>query len=241
MSLARYFDYPTETADHLSNVSLRYRYYYFANPKVASTGILRTLQMAEVDGTGVQAGDAPHDRAASPLKTVLNAGIDPDRILGTGDFFRFTYVRNPFTRILSAYLDKIVAEPWERERLLPTLGLPGHAPVSFLEFLQAIDRQRDGWRDIHWSTQTRLLQCNNIGYGYIGRFENFRSSFPALLQRLGIDARFAETMGTASHATAAASRMVEFMGPSETSLVIKIYESDFVAFKYGFDPGMAHV
>lgn len=241
MSLERYFSYPSQTVEYLANISDRYKYFYLANPKAASTGILRTLQLAEVDGDSARLPDSVHDRQNSPILKIGASSFSPEEIFGGSVFFRFTYVRNPFTRVLSAYLDKIVREPEERNRLLPTLGIAADADVSFLDFLKAIHNQRDGWRDIHWATQSRLIQCNNINYSFIGRFETFASTFPQLLGRIGIGQEYFDTASAASHATGASSRIAEYVAAEEQRLILTIYESDFMNFGYGGDPSLAHL
>lgn len=241
MGLERFFRYPTQTVDYVSNISDRFRYFYLANPKVASTGILRALQSAEVDGDQSRIPEFVHDRGASPLLSFSNTTLSPEHILTAGRVFRFTYVRNPFTRILSAYIEKIETEEAERERLLPTLGLAPDRKPTLLEFLRAIQAQRDDWRDIHWTTQSRLIQANNIDYSFIGRFESFAASFPVVLDRLGIDRSHYEAERKPQHATNANARVLEYIGPAEREAIVAIYHADFSAFAYGVDPAVAHL
>jgi hypothetical protein len=238
MSIERYFNYPSQTVEYVSNISDRYKAFYLANPKAASTGILRTMQLAEVDGDKNRVPESVHDRAQSPLLNFSTSSHSPDEILGGADFFRFTYVRNPFSRVLSAYLDKIVADQVECERLLPTLGMSARDRPSFLSFLKAVHAQRDGWRDIHWTTQKRLVQINNVAYSFIGRFESFGESFPVLVQRLGIPSEYVSDVRPA-HATNATARVNDFVGDDERELILAIYEADFQAFGYGHDPNVA--
>jgi hypothetical protein len=241
MSIERFFTYPSQTVEYVANVSDRFRYFYLANPKVASTGILRALQLAEVDGDRTRVPEFVHDRANSPILTISRSTFSPEEILGGPDFFRFTYVRNPFTRALSAYLEKIVQEDAERRRLLPTLGFAPDAAVSFLDFLRAVQAQRDGWRDIHWATQCRLLQGNNVAYGFIGRFESFNTTFPQVLTRLGIGAEYFSPSTSPVHATNASARVGEYVGTQERDLILNIYEADFATYGYGRDPKTAHL
>ena len=241
MGLERFFRYPTETVNYVANISERFRYFYLANPKVASTGILRALQSAEVDGEQSRIPQFVHDRTASPLRSFSNASLAAEDILGDPNFFRFTYVRNPFTRVLSAYIEKIETEVPERERLLPTLGLSPNKTPSLLEFLKAVQAQRDDWRDIHWTTQSRLIQASNIGYNFIGRFESFSASFPFVLDRLGVDRAHYDAKNSSSHATGANTRVLDYIGPVERETIISIYHADFVGFAYGLDPSTAHL
>lgn len=240
MSLSSYFDYPAATAAYLTNVSPRYRFLYVANPKVASTTILRTLQVAELSGTENKSTVDPHDRDASPLLKLSDPQLDAHDVCRLGNWFRFTYVRNPFTRIISAYLDKVEGDTWERNRLVPQLGLDPNSRISFLDFLVKVRSQRDDWRDIHWCTQSRLIQLNNISYDFIGRFESFPVSFPLLLRRLKIDVKLFATDDRGRHRTGAGERLAKFLTPRAVSLIREIYEMDFSRFSYGKDPFMSN-
>ncbi len=237
MPLERFFRYPTTTVNYLVNISERFRYCYINNPKCASTGILRALQRAELDGDEARLPDNVHDRAKSPLLSFENCARSPDDVIG--NFFVFSYVRNPYSRALSAYIDKIEQEAPERVRLLPTLGFATDSRPSFLEFLLAVQKQRDDWRDIHWATQSRLLQINNISYSYIGRFESFSASYPLLLDRLGIHRKHFEASYVPRHVTRANERIADYVGPKERDLIASIYFSDFSNFAYGLDPYVA--
>jgi hypothetical protein len=239
MSIERFFTYPTETIDYVVNVSEKYRYMYLANLKVASSSILRVLQLAEVDGDISRIPESPHDRAGSPIPSHVAAPTPLNEVMESEAFFKFTYVRNPYTRALSAYLDKVLRDDSERVRLLPSIGLPAGSEPTFLEFLKAIQAQRDSWRDIHWVTQSRLIQINNINYNFVGRFESFVTTFPVVLELLGIEQTLLGKAGTPPNKTSAGDRLREFIGPKERELIIAIYEADFVNFRYSLDPRVA--
>jgi hypothetical protein len=239
MTLERFFRYPATTVNYLVNISDRFRFCYVNNPKCASTGILRALQMAEAGGNFSRLPEFVHDRTKSPLLSFENSTRSPDDVMR--EFVVFTYVRNPYTRALSAYIDKIEQEAPERVRLLPTLGFAPESRPSFLEFLLAVQKQRDDWRDIHWTTQSRLLQANNISYSYIGRFESFATSFPSLLERLGIDRKYFDSKYLPTHVTRANDRVGDYIGPKERDLIASIYYADFSTFAYGLDPYVASI
>ena len=169
-----------------------------------------------------------------------NCTGSPEQVLT--QFFVFSFVRNPYTRILSAYMDKMVRDVPERTRLLPTLGFdPDKPPPPFIDFLKAVQSQRDDWRDIHWTTQSRLLQSNNISYSYIGRFETFATTFPKVLERIGIPPKFHDPSYVPHHATRANDRVAQYIGPKEREVIGAIYYADFNNFAYGFDPAVASI
>lgn len=237
MSLDRFFSCPPDVIEYLSNISRSYRYYYLANPKVASSTILYVLQTAEERGAPPDLL-ALHDRFQSPLESFAN--FDAETVLRGSEFFKFTYVRNPFTRILSCYLDKMVKNGDERRKLTPKLGFTSNYRPTFREFLEAVHAQPDECRDIHWATQTYLIQMDSIPYDFIGRFESFGSSFPKVLDRIGIPKEYLTVTDKGSrHPTNSSSRLDEYIGEEEKKIILAIYESDFKALAYGIDMPIA--
>lgn len=238
MHITKFFSYRPHLAKYLSNISDTWRYYFLANPKVASTAILTVLQTAERDGTPPLLTEL-HDRSKSPLRSFSR--LDAVDAVLTGDaYFKFAYVRNPFTRILSCYLDKMVQTQRERRRLVPELGFsPDHNP-TFREFLDAIHAQPEEQRDMHWANQSYLLQMNNIAYDFIGRYESFAQSFPLVLKRIGIPLDyFASAEKGTLHVTNSGSRLEQYIGEEEQKIILDIYRPDFTTLAYGTDVSMA--
>lgn len=231
------FDQPQALTNYLCHWSMTHRFVYVEVPKAGCTTIKRVLQQAEAGGTlTYERPGIVHDRAHSPL---LAPKDDPAgfREALRGGSFCFCFVRNPFTRTLSAYLDKMVANGHERRRLAPKLGLDPDRPPSFAGFLGAVAEQANQDRDIHWKSQAYLLQPNRMRYAYIGRFEALREQIRAVCDHLSIGSYAADLPDT-WHATNANSRMREFYGPSEAELVRRIYEEDFCRFGYGWSPDL---
>jgi hypothetical protein len=158
-----------------------------------------------------------------------------EQIFQSRRLFRLTFVRNPYTRALSCYLEKIVANESERLWHQRLLGFSQQEPVTFREFLQGVDRISERDRDPHWRTQAALLKDQQIRFDYIGRFENLDHDFSNILGQLGIRDPAARLQNVDHHKTNARSRLQEFYGPAEIALARKVYQMDFLRYGYSFD------
>lgn len=228
-AIAKTMHLPFADANSLCHLSNRHKYLYVETPKVACTAIKHRLQTAEIDGALVfrNYGDE-HFPELSPLMTPLDS---PDlflQALQADDWFRFTFVRNPFTRVLSCYLDKIVASEPERRRLLPELGLDPSVTPTFKTFLRAIAEQKEDARDAHWAPQAWLTQPDAVSYHFIGRLEQFETDFRYVCERLAIPTNIAAVR----HSTDAGDKLAAYYGPKEIRLAQLIYAEDFLRFGY---------
>lgn len=221
---------PFEDANYLCHLSNRQRYLYVATPKVACTAIKHSLQQAEVnDALVFRHYGQEHFPHLSPLLAPLDSPGLYFEALERDDWFRFTFVRNPFSRALSCYLDKIVNSDEERQRLLPELGLDPAAGIpSFKDFLERIADQADHQKDEHWAPQSWLTQPELMRYHFVGRLECFDEDFRRVCQKLGI----AERMSTVRHSTNAGEKISAFYGAEEIEIVQAIYARDFTYFGY---------
>src|SRR5689334_14598047 len=149
---------------YFCNISQKYRYFYLATPKVACTTAILTLQKAELEDINVSA-DPPdvHDREHSPLLKPMQVGR-LSALLESPEYFKFCFVRNPFTRLLSCYLDKIAGEHpvtfFQKSLILRQLGRQLDDMlqfVSFEEFVDAVAAQRLEEMESHWSVQWHHL------------------------------------------------------------------------------------
>ena len=238
-ALRRYFDYKPRRVNYLTHISRRHHAVFVEVPKAGCTVVKRVLQMAE-DPAAANV-ESVHDRSTSPLGRVFRSGIDVDELFGpTSDWFRFTFVRNPYSRALSCYLEKVVGLSWLSEKRLPLLGLEQGEEVSFRRFLEILDSDpsiREA--DIHWTPQATLLGLGRVSYDYIGRFESFSQDLTRVMHRLGIEVG-ADLVGRrTTHEVGANSRILEYYDDACVDLVRSVYREDFERLGYGVDPRLA--
>lgn len=196
---------------------------YIPVPKTAGTTMISTLLAA--DGSPHFAGIANHN--TDEARQLLSAENDLRgfwRSLNDPDCFRFAFVRDPYTRVVAAYLDKIVSG--RTPRFARWLGLPEGG--SFLEFLRRISDQDVDTMNRHWRPQSALISPK-VKLDFLGRFERFNDDFREVLDRLGVDSTAIREMR--AHQTSAGSRL-DLIGVEEKALIDRIYRDDFERFGY---------
>lgn len=220
--------------NYLIHIDDKRRIAYLETPKVACTSIKKYMQdRYHGEVVVLENHNKVHDRSLSPLKAPRDLSNKELGRLFEGNYRRFSFVRNPFTRVLSAYLDKIVENNWERERHLPKLGFTKGAQVSFLEFLEAVVKVPDRERDIHYASQASLLLAGQVEMDFIGAFERFDADFAAMKGELYSDKVEDNYAGFGRHhATNASDKVKLFYGEKEITLVQQIFTVDFEIYGY---------
>lgn len=223
------FEYSPIEVDYLCNIGKKYSFLYYSTPKVACTTIITTLQILE--GSEKKDINNVHNKSKSNLFGLNDSGLSYDEVFHDTKLYKFCFVRNPYTRVLSAYLDKIV----ERRdpnwiTIYQNLGFKPWKNYSFLEFLIASDRLKSHYVDMHWRPLSYILRTDKIAYDYIGKFENFDSDFRTILNNLGVPEAPIHTMDL--HATKANSSFDKYYSSKELDMVNFIYKDDFEQFDY---------
>jgi len=171
----------------------------------------------------------------------------------------FTCVRNPYTRILSSFFDKIAGIQRNGQRyrgnLLPQLsqkyGINVEGDFDQIEmFRRFLLFARDTIRfrkpmdpDIHWSAQSGHISTfilNGGRYDHIFWTENFNEGMQSVLDGIELPhpivladiPRFNESAG---HGPKRAHPVEDFFDDLSMHLVYEIYKKDFRLFKYDFE------
>lgn len=219
--------------NYLVNWAVRSHLIYVETPKVGCTVIKRVLQFAECNFDEQMMPADVHDRVTSPLLSPKDdeagflSALESDRCLN------FSFVRNPFTRFLSAYLDKVIGDPDELTERQRKLGIePGGDRPTFDEFVDIVFEQTELEMDVHWAPQSFLLGYPKVRYAFLGRFEQLSRDLEKLMSERGL--RFpsdARQLG-AQHATGAGSKLSAFYSERTRRRIAEIYSDDFAQFDY---------
>jgi len=203
------------------------RYCYFRIPKCANSTVVRTLSwydpdlsLNETDSTGKAAKDGFRPLSDVPCLTVH--GFSRRR-------FCFTFVRNPFTRLLSAYLDKMQNDRfhWVAERL----GKRSVRECSFGEFVSFLERG-DLFGNAHWVPQTSLVPVPVEFLAHVGYVEALNDGLSLVVNSL-----FGPNIWSGSHdrvhnRKGALEKVRSYYVDDLGERVLALYRKDFEVFGY---------
>jgi len=162
-------------------VSDRYKYILFYNPKSACSVArqlflrlhkdeLSDIQRAELDSLKEANQDEWHNvNTMFPLRINNKAGVE--EFEKYSDYYKFTLVRHPITRFISAYLNRIVLQQTDLDKirrfLLERYGKGHNVDYSFKQFLQFFDQSNTD--NAHFLPQSNM-KGGLSGYSLISPF-----------------------------------------------------------------------
>ena len=232
-----------------------HRFLYCPIPKAGSTTLkillheLEGVSVEEVAGPDRSRLGALHDGSRNRLH-YLGAYDDADVLRMLNEWFTFAFVRNPWTRLLSAFRNKIEPHPANLQRpryqqnpdrvwvgrLIDDVKAtrPGDdRDVSFAEFARYVSRQDPAEMNQHYRPQVVLGGFGFIPYDFVGRLERFEDDYAHVAARVGIDRPLPSNRRPFSGVT---DRVAEYYDAETADLVGEIYAGDVARFGYTF-PG----
>lgn len=163
-------------------------------------------------------------------------------------FVSFTFVRNPWDRLASAYQSKI--EPGSRvrdrqalavqSRIRELFGLRRSQNIRFGQFVRWVVQQNASTMNPHWKPHSERCDTLYTPYEFIGRYETLQEDILHVLGLLGwsptlIPATHWSSLGSAgNHSTTRLLRLYD--SPQLIELVARKYRDDIAPFGYTF-PG----
>jgi hypothetical protein len=237
-------------------------------PKAACTSITAWLlrhsgdcpEFAEQFLIAEQIGAPPPDAHATANNRFL-AKRWPARVvreaLRSDRYFKFTVVRHPLRRLVSAYLDKIVNALYAGKEVIAlgqrargatswaTMQIDEERSLTFREFVQTLAVSNSETVDVHFRAQHRLLR--GLCFDLVGRFENLQHDFALVRQRLNIASPLPDRQNTSYSLSGnecvadwpavrfrgvAAPTWPRFFDESLRQISCQLYEADLQRFGY---------
>jgi hypothetical protein len=226
-----------------SYASLEDRFIYIEVYKAASTTMRMLLR--ELYGSPSRKlapgfhGDtfgSIYARASVPLPS-LTALSDSDQreLIESPDVLRFTIVRNPYTRLVSAWRNKVfLCDPWIEDVYTAVRGeappIDQAVPVTFAEFVWHIENAVGRVWDAHWQKQVDLTLPKALSFSHIGKLESFPETIQVFLQRVKHDGQL-----KVPNVNEVPIKLAPKFSAELAARVYTIYEEDFITFGYDRD------
>ena len=221
---------------HLPAVATPRRpFVYVKNHKCACTTVLATL-MAHLQAQ--QAGHDTHDldmgTIHTPPKSLLRTGRRglttrrAMRAIADDTNFRFTVVRDPVARTVSAFADKVAGAERPGRQLMKYLGRPEDGDITLSQFLDIV-AQDEGARDLdrHWREQRKEISYDFIPYDYVGDTATLGAALGHVTRTVfAQEPRFQDTRRSLGHKSAS-HELLAAMTPTDRANIEKAYAADF--------------
>jgi glycosyltransferase involved in cell wall biosynthesis len=233
----------TRRLSYSSYVNLDRRYLYFEAPKAACSTMKWLLHSVErlppirpFVGPNREARRDMfiHVRENLPIPSLLQLDDDEQEfVLTSPEVMRFTVVRNPYTRLESAWKDKVqLCAPGYEDLCIDIKGaLPaGDDPaslVSFREFVTAVEGQDIARCDSHWRAQWEHTLRGAMNFSHVGRTEDLPAQLTVFFDHIGEPNRAVPQLNVIDRGTEYTDEIAE--------RVYRLYRRDFDAFDYAQD------
>ncbi|WP_291322917.1 sulfotransferase family protein [Desulfonatronospira sp.] len=225
----RWRSYSVHT-NHRIGINHEYRFVFVRIPKNASTVISLSLHH-NITGEKI---DSASEAKKIAFKTPTSLGFGRAREVLAG-YYKFCFVRNPFTRILSAYLQKISRGQGGRKAkykkmICKRLGVNTDNEIYFTDFIRYLE-QGGLMDDPHWIPQSCYIDM--IGFNqldFAGKVENLVPDLKNLYERIfGADNFILPDFK--KKVTGAKDLLQEYYRPEERQAIKRLYSQDFEIFE----------
>ncbi len=225
-------------------VSEEHKFVYFVVQKAACTSIKTALLPLFDDDFANSGVDKENGLSKSDIHKFfdnsgrqLNKGQFIRELEGKyRDYFKFAFVRNPWDRLVSCYLDKLTkGRPGMKSP--PSLAAKVYPGMPFAEFVEIVSETPDNEANIHFKSQCSVIcgrgEDKPIMADFIGRFENLREDFATVVKKIGDD-RVQPLPHLMRSKNRKSSTYREFYDERLRYLVYERYKDDIEKFNYSF-------
>ena len=203
-------------------------------PKAGSSTTLLTLINAHAMKHGLAAVTVPRQPEGKSRTIGFRSKERPPFCEIIRDRYLFSMVRNPFARVLSAYLDKVKHRNDIYLSFARYVGIDLAKDISFTEFLTHLAAMRGRVLNRHWAPQTGVIQARALRYDFVGALETIGDDLGLILRNCGFSDSHIQSF--IPHARKSGSKIADFYDDTATDLVREIYRDDFRLLGYSLDP-----
>lgn len=205
-------------------------------------------------------GDVHLNKKAYPILDWDNEEHRPEMaaLCTNLDVFWFSFVRNPFSRVFSAFADKIFGyqpngkrfESGKYHRILHKRGMhwgpDSDIRKNFKLFVRlcadTVEQAKPVRADVHWIPCAKHLAFTkgrnpSINFKFIGHIETFNDDIRSLFLQCGADPNTLPNKIPRENSTSIPNiPSSDFFGDEEIDIICRVYAKDFEIFGYSTDP-----
>jgi predicted O-methyltransferase YrrM len=216
--------------------SRKFDYLYRAIAKCGCS----TVKTALIELEGLPLDTNPTKRHSKELNKfpgtdALTAQQEADLFTGKTGTFKFVIVRDPYSRLASAYADKITAGYERRgdfwidqiKTSAAAQGIHLSDKITFDEFVRVVSGQSVQEMDIHWRPQYDVARFDLIKFDFVGRTELISTDFAYILERIGAPAAIMHKAIQPHNATGSSLAMWSMVSAETRTLFLRTFAADF--------------
>lgn len=202
--------------------SAEFGFCYFRIPKAANSTIVLTL----AGHVGISLPDEDPRDPEARIRAAKKALGRMASVEALEESFNFTFVRNPYSRILSAYRDKAT-----RANFAKRYGFAHRffkrREFTFLDFLKRLE---DGvlFENLHWAPQVEIIPYDLERLDKIGKVESIDRDLAEVVETIF---HCPLEMQIREHRRTGADKVVkDYVGDREKAMLRRLYARDFECF-----------
>ena len=144
------------------------------------------------------------------------------------NYFSFSIVRNPWDRLVSCWMQKIITqEPTEEQFRSDIRWELNYQKPSFKDFIKIISDDENITKDSHWALYFNIIPVSDLDF--IGRFENLQEDFNIICDKIGIPRQKLPRENKSKH-----KHYTEYYDDETKQIVAEKYKKDIEYFGYEF-------
>lgn len=219
---------------HRSTFSDTWKYCYFRIPKCANSTVARSLAYYDPD-----IDYDPEDQRGKKYKNsshLLRTDASTVDEL-TQKYYLFTFVRNPYSRLLSAYMDKMAREDnraFEKTRTVVRTFSGTGRDLTFEAFVNYLEK-RGLYENPHWAPQTAMLPVAAGKINFVGRVENLDADLGFVVNHFFGAGVYEGPVNREINRTYSAHKLAQYYDRNLSERVYALYKTDFDVFAYAKD------
>jgi len=219
------------------------QYMYQSIPKCACTTIKTIL--LELEGLPVDENEwrrHQKDNNKFPGVDWMNEQQREDLFQDRTRTFKFVVVRDPYTRLASAYKDKIRMETKLRAKHWLNIirnaaqeqGVKLSVEPTFEEFVHVVSQQPVEQMDSHWRQQYFEGRFGLIKFNFVGHVEKMGCDLPYILEQIGAPEHLQKRAAEQHNVTGAQMAIWDSVAPEIRQKFMKAFEIDFDTLCYPY-------